>query len=369
MEVQMKRLFLCLVFALAFGPNCSGQSRYDSLIDRVRNAPFSAEVQGWNTSRDSPGMWRTQIGRASDGSTYIAQIEAIPEFKSSDIRTGIFNAASNCGIGFHPYQVLSTKSTSKGVTPFSATGFQITVGGGSASGSPTRTLEDIRRGYSQLQEIFRRIPQTSDSDGTGENYRTTLGVKMAYGTTIYGFRDERTHDRKRERVEEHWESELGFRFSESWSNPNTESNWGYRVTSLKQVEPPPECFALKEEYFPPTQALANAKTLFLPEFHGHEKLLRRIEAILTASGRFTVLPNADVADLAVRIQTSTATSVSMSLREPSEHEQYIGDLLTIVLDFDRLHHVDGKSDDWAEAPVVNTCFARLWQQVEKLQTR
>lgn len=139
--------------------------------------------------------------------------------------------------------------TSRGVTPIAATGFDINLAGGSASESRAPTLEDIRRGHLQLQEIFRRIPQTSDPDGAGDNHRTALGENRVNGTAIYGFRDERTHS-KVDRAEEHWESELGFRFSESWSNPNTGSSWGYCVINLKRVEPPPEPLLFPCDPFP-----------------------------------------------------------------------------------------------------------------------
>jgi hypothetical protein len=140
------------------------------------------------------------------------------------------------------------------------------------------------------------------------------------------------------------------------------------VTSLKQVEPPAERFTLQETFFPPTRALIGAKTLFAPEFHSHEKLRQQIDSILTSSGRFTIVPSADVADLVIRFETSAIqngtkplTYFSMSFREPGSHEQYVGDVLMISL------HFKGNLDGSVDAPVVKTCFANLWQQVENLQ--
>jgi hypothetical protein len=355
----MNRHFVCISLTLAFSPICSGQ--YDGPIARVKDAPFSAEVRGWSTSRDSSGTWAEEIGRAASGSIYYASIDPADETNSRVKATSIHDAPSNCNVSIGPYRALT-----KGVTSRGTDGLSINLGIDAVSAWPTRTIEDIRKGNFQEQEIYRRTPQTSDSDG--ENHRTALGKKVADGTAIFGSRYERTHDSKTESVEERWESELGFRYSESRSNTNQPSSWGYRATSLKKVEPPADRFALQGKVFSPTRALIDAKTLFVPEFHSQEKLRQQIESILTSSGRFTIVPSADVADLVIRFETSAIqngteplTYFSMSFREPGSHEQYLGDVLMISI------HFKGNLDGSAQAPVVSTCFANLWQQVENLQ--
>jgi hypothetical protein len=323
-------------------------------------------VRGWSTSPDPSDTCAEEIGRAAGGSIYYAPIDPADETKGPVRAISIHDAPSNCSVTISPYRALTTRTTSRGTTAVSASGLSINLDTDAMSAWPTRTIEDIRKGDVQEQEVYRRTPQTSDPGG--ENHRTALGEKVADGTAIFGSRNERTHDSKTEWVDEHWESELGFRFSESRSNTDKPSSWGYRVTSLKQVEPPAERFTLRKKFFPPTRALTDAKTLFVPDFHRQEELRQRIESIMTSSGRFTIVPSADVADLIIGLETSATqngseplTHFSMSFREPGRHEQYVGDVLVISL------HFKGNLDGSADAPVVKTCFANLWQQVENLQ--
>ena len=355
----MNRHFVCISLTIAFSHFCSGQ--YNGPIARVMHAPFSAQVQGWSTARDSSNIWAQEIGRAEDGSIYRSRIDPADETKSPTIGISIHDAHSNCNVSIAPYRALTTGATNRG-----ANGLSINLGTDDLSAWPTRTIEDIRKGNVQEQEIYRRIPQTSDSDG--ENHRAALGERIVEGMTIFGSRDERTNDSKTEWIEERWESELGFRYSYSRTNLNNPSSWGYRVTSLKRVEPPAERLRLQEEYLPPTRALTDAKTLFVPEFHSQEALRQQIESILTSSGRFSIVPSADVADLVIRFTTSAVqngtepfTYLDMSFEEPGRHKQYPGDVLMISL------HFKGNLDGSANSPVVNTCFANLWQQVENLQ--
>jgi hypothetical protein len=346
-EVHVKWPFLSVLLALAFSPVCSGQFGYSGQVFRVSDAPFSAEVSGWNRSPDDfSGTWKNEIGRAADGSFYIAQTNPIPELKRG-IPIGILDAATNCRIDVDPYHEFPA-TTSRGKTVQGSTGFDINLSMDRASSWPTRTVDDIRQGHVQLQRIFRRIPHTFDPDGAGDNDRTVLGEKMVNGMAIYGFRDERTHNSKTEWIEDRWESELGFRFSENRSNPDSGSSWGFHVTSLKQVEPPHEWFTIQQKYFPPTHTLTKAKTLFISEVHSHEELLQRIESILTASGRFTIVPNADAADVRIQTEVLDGKDISMSFRELGAHQQYIRDILTIYL------RLDGTPNDWAESQVVNT---------------
>jgi len=81
------------VFTLVFIGVCSGQ--YYDRVAYLKDAPFSAEVQGSFTTRDHSNAWTVEIARASDGSVYEATIDPVGEFKGSIRRIKIEDATSD----------------------------------------------------------------------------------------------------------------------------------------------------------------------------------------------------------------------------------------------------------------------------------
>jgi hypothetical protein len=88
---------------------------------------------------------------------------------------------------------------------------------------------------------------------------------------------------------------------------------------------------------------------------------------LTASGRFTIVPDSKSADLTVLSKIDS--DIPGYEAPPSSHQ--------ILLEFNKQSggsvfwvtlHLSGVSDQWAQSPVVNTCLANLWKRVESLRS-
>jgi hypothetical protein len=358
----MNRHVACLVFALVFVGVCSGQ--YDDRIAHLRDAPFSAEVQGSVTTRDSSSTWTNEIARASDGSVYKATVDPSGEFKGSIDHIKIEDATSNCNIGIYPYRSHLTK-TNQGQVVGPTRGLSIGLDAAQVPALPFPTIEDIRDRNLREQGWISTGSQVFNPDA--QMRQTSLGQRTVDGMTIFGFHLEGLHDSKTDRVEERWESELGFNYSFSRTYSTEGRVSAHSVAGLKLVEPPAALFAIQDKYFEPTNTLPNARTVFFPGFVGNAELTHRIESILTASGRFTIAPDSKSADLAVLVKIDSEIPGYKST--PPFHQ--------ILLKFNKPNgdsviwvelHFRGASDEWAQSPVVNTCFANLWKRVESVQS-
>jgi hypothetical protein len=360
-RMQMKRHIACLAFIVVFVRVSSAQ--HYNRVAHLKDAPFSAEWQGSETIPDSSSAFTVGIARASDGSVYEATVDPIGEFKGSIETIGIEDVTSNCNIGISPYRSHLTKNN-QGHIVGSATGLSISLEAGQSPASPFPTIEDIRDKNLREQERISRCAQICKPDATIR--QTSLGEKTVDGMTIFGFQLEHMLDSKTDRVEERWESELGFTYSfHRTSSPQGRIS-AYSLAGLKLAEPPAELFTIQDRYFPSTSALPNAKTIFVLGLLGDAELTARIESILTASGRFTIAMDSKTADLVVAAKTdpdpngvqahSPFRPIWLEVDRPGR-----GPIFLVSLSF------NGAPDQWAQSPVVSTCFANLWKRVESLQ--
>jgi hypothetical protein len=357
----MRRYFSCLVFTFVFVGVCSAQF-YDR-IARLKDAPFSAEVHGWETSRDSSSTWNLEIARAGDGSVYEATFDPIGEFKGSISRIYIDDVTSNCTINIGPYRS-SLRKDDHGRMGGSTSGLSIGLEAGQALGSPSPTIGDIRDRNLREQKRISMSPQILNPDA--KMRQTSLGQRTVDGMTIFGFQLEHRIDSKADRVDERWESELGFTYS--WTRTTTTERmvWTHSLAGLTLAEPPAALFIIQDKYFPPTSTPPNARSIFISGLLGNAELTHQIESILTASGRFNLVPDSKTADLTVLSKIDS--EIPGYQANASSHR--------IQLEFNKSNgasvfwvtlHLNGASDQWALSPVVNTCFANLWKRVESLQ--
>ena len=355
----MGRHIACLVFILVFVGKCAAQ--HDNRIAHLKDAPYSAEWQGSETIRDSSSTWTVEIARAGDGSVYEAKIDTTSEFKGSVESIGIEDVTSNCNIGIFPYRSHLNKNN-QGHMVGPAWGLSIGLEAGTAPASPSPTIEDIRDRNLREQERISKCPQICKPDA--KQRQTSLGQKTVDGMTIFGFQLEHMLDSKTDRVEERWESELGFTYSFYRTTEGRIS--AYNLAGLKLVEPPAELFTVQDKYFPPVRALPNAKTIFVSGLLLDAQLTARIESILTASGRFTIAIDSKTADLVVAAKSDPDPNgvqahapfrlIWLEFNKPSGATVFLVSL-----------HFNGAPDQWAQSPVVSTCFANLWKRVESLQ--
>lgn len=104
------------------------------------------------------------------------------------------------------------------------------------------------------------------------------------------------------------------------------------MTDLRLIEPDPSLFAIKDEYFPETQAILNARTLFMEGFSGHEMLKRKIAEILTAPGRISLVQNRNDADPPIAVHEPMENHIGNSARSqnsPQLHRRISGVITTI----------------------------------------
>jgi len=346
----MNRLSALFVFALLFVDVCSGQ--YLDRIAHLKDAPFSAEVQGSYTTHESSITSIEEIARAADGSTYKATIEPTGEFKGTIRLIKIEDLTDACNIGVYPSRANLTKD-SQGHLVGARGLMQVSLELGNTPDSPPPSIEDFRNRYLREQEGI-----TSNSLAYNNNprfRRTSLGQRTVDGMAIFGFQSVHMSDSKTDRVDERWESDLGFTYSQSTTKPLDGTVSAHSVTSLTLNEPPAELFTIQDKYFPRSKALPNARTIFISGQLGNAELTQRIQSILTASGRFTIAPDLKNADLVIT-KFDAYNPGDPSFTSPP----------TIMLKFNRPNgnsiffislHFNLASDKWADSPVVNACFA------------
>jgi len=307
-----------------------------------------------------------QVARSSDGSVYAARFYPVGEDKGKISNVSIDDVSNHCLTNISPFHGTISQD-SRGRSFRSSSGLSITL---DVAAPPWRSprVEDIGQNLRGLQNVRwadNPISKTAD----GEIHRASLGERNVDGMTIFGFHSSETGpDSEEHRVEDRWESDLGFTYSRNVTNPSAPGGHGYSevVNNLKRAEPNPELFKMQSTYFPPDGTLRNAKTLFISGLPSNRELQQRIESILTASGRFTLLPDRKTADLIVQSDLGILPNSDRNHPPSHEvrlvlHEQNGSDLMWISLRF------KSASDGLAELPVVSTCFADLWTQVESQQ--
>jgi hypothetical protein len=253
--------------------------------------------------------------------------------------------------------------TDQGDPVESATGMTISLSADQTPASPSPSIEDIRDRNLREQQRISKCAQCCKPDAPLR--QTSLGQRTSEGMMIFGFRTEHRLDSGTDRIEERWESELGFTYSFKRINPMDGRVDAFGLTGLKLAEPPAELFTVQDKYFPPSRALANARTIFISGPLGDAELTHRIQSILTASGRFTVVADRKTADLVVsnlKLATpqdradASSRSIRLQFNQPSGRNFFWVTL-----------HLDDATEQWAQSRVVNTCFANLWKRVETFQ--
>ncbi len=361
----MRFLSRCFLCTLTFAGACSAQQ--NNLVFPIKDAPFSTTEEDSYIANDSWQTSKENIARASDGSVYAATFYRAGEFEGSINRTTLRDAASHCKIEIHPFHShLTTDATGHLSGPTS--GLSIGLGEDIPKAMP-RSLEEVRNRNLQLQQNLTESPQDLNPDA--RQRQSSLGQRAADGMTLFGYRLEQRVDGQVDRIEEYWDSSLGFTFSKSATRPGSGQVSTAQLTNLKLAEPPAEWFTVQAKYFPPTDIFAKARTAFVSPFSGHEDLQKQLESILAASGRLTVVPDAKTADLLVELGpvpsppnhgTDPDRLVQLKfLAPPGAKLAPFGDNLMRVM----LRFTD-TSEKWATDPVVNTCFANLWGQIEHL---
>jgi hypothetical protein len=337
-------------------------AQYLDRIAHLKDAPFSAEVQGSYTTLNSSIPSIVEIARAADGSTYKATIEPTGEFKGTIRSVQIEDATHPCNIGVYPSRANLIKD-SQGHLVGARGLLQVSLELGDTSNSSSPSIEDFRNRYLREQEAINSYSLAYNTNS--KIRRTSLGQRTVDGMSIFGFQQVHMSGSKTDRVDETWESDLGFTYSQSTTNPIDETASAHSVTSLTLTEPPAELFTIQDKYFPQSKALPNARTIFISGQLGNAELTHRIQSILIASGRFTLVSDSKTADLVVS-KFDAYNPGDPSYTSPP----------TIILKFNRPSgmsiffislHIKGQPDQWAESPVVNTCFADVWKRVETVQ--
>ena len=356
----MKRHIVCFVFMLVAVNVCHGQC-FDRII-HLKDAPFSAEVDGSGKICDPSPSWTLEIARASDGSVYQAKLDPVGEFKGSISNIKIEDATNNCNIDIHPYRA-NLRRDDRGRLIRSSDGLSIILEAAKTPDSTPSTVADIRNRNLQEQERIGTSPPIIKP--YTKIRETSLGQRTVDGMTIFGFQVEHLIDSKTDWVEQRWKSELGFTYSAIHSNSGDGYDFARSLAGLKLVESPAALFTVQDKYFPPTRALPNARTIFISGLLGDEELTKRIESILTGSGRFTIAPDSKTAGLVVT--SKFVPNIAVDQAPPRQ----------ILLEFNRpngasvfwvsLRFPNRGSDQWEQSSVVNSCFADLWKRVEGVQ--
>jgi hypothetical protein len=352
-EVPMKPHLACLALTLALTGICSGQNG----VYPIKDAPFSAETHSLSTGSTASSTETRYIARSSNGSVYQATVIPVGEFKGSIDHVHFQDITSHCSIDVTPFQSNMTKnSRSQWIGVSTAMHISLTA----AVPQPRIfTVEGIRENLTHLQQGWANGLVTDKPQG--EIHHASLGEKNIDGMTLFGLHSETTPGSPKYYAEDRWESDLGFTYSRSTTNPADGSSWSYTFTNFKRAEPDPALFRIQDKYFPPTNIFSNARTVFIAPIIGHDDVQRQIESILTASGRLTIAPDSKSADLVVASNpvpakvTSTSQVIPIDFRKPNGTR-----ILSVMLHFERI------PEPWADSAVIHTCFANLWNQIETL---
>ncbi|GGH07423.1 hypothetical protein [Silvibacterium dinghuense] len=344
--------------ALITGTMCFAQDT--GAIRTIKNAPFSAEFQGLNAHASDSLTWTAQVARSSSGSVYQAHFftSGVAKDSLNNMHIRILDASSGCNLYISPF-VSQRHQASNGTWLGGMAGLSINL---YADRSEQRsvTVEDLRRGYARQQQQFIETPQRDMSEGMVR--RSSLGEREVDGTALFGLHMESAPDAERHFTQDEWESDLGFTYSFRSTNLEDGSTQSFSAAHVKLAEPDPALFTVQEKYFPPTDVFSNAKTVFVSASAGDANLQRRIASILTASGHLTAAPDAQSADLTVHLRPLSPPAPSASDQEMEMQFRRPGNEIPVSI----VLHLQHASVDWTDAPVVSTCFANLWSQMEAL---
>ena len=324
--------------------------------------PFTADLHTVSTKNGQTTFESvTHIARASNGSIYQSQVFSEKESFNGRLKSVMIDdASSNCRITIHPFQSDMTLNQA-GVMVGGASGLTFVLAISSAARSKNWTPSDVREMERRSQKLFTDHPISSD----GDFHRTSLGERNANGMLLFGFRNEATADSGKDSVSEWWDSDLGFRSSSTYIKPSQGTTHSVNVTDLRLVEPDPSLFTIKDEYFPGTEGILNAKSLFMEGFSGHEAFERKVAEVLTTPGRVSLVKDRKEADLVASLELPTPpdgtktsyNQIVLKIRDPKESDSLMG-LFQISFN---LH---GSEEEWAVSPEINTCLSTLWTKIE-----
>jgi hypothetical protein len=346
---------------LAASTSCPGQV-FDGNIDLMPRAPFTANRRSISAKTGGSTLdCASRVARATNGSVYQAQICTFGENNGKSDWVLIDDATNNCRTSIRPF-LSSQKPDHLGRMQGSWTSLQFRISTNRAERYKDRTPAQNREREQRSQAYITDQPIVAD----GEVHRLALGEKNANGTTIFGFRNEPTPSANRDLVSEWWNSDLGFQFSMVSISPSQGTRSSVNTTNLQLVEPDSTLFTIKDEYFPETQAILEAKSLFLDGFSGHTVLEQKIAEILTAPGRVSIVQDRRDADLVASLQLPSlpkdeknpSSQIILKIEDPKAASITSWDLLSLSL------RLRGSEEDWVAAPEINTCLSTVWTRIE-----
>ena len=243
-----------ILLSLSLGSQLAAQ------IMRIANAPFTATVK----DTEDGGLTYLTI-RASNGSTYSAstakgghtahiRIEDVPNNRIIELSATPPN---------YTYRFLEP---SKG-------------------GCKTDSIESYRERLQRFQESYLQNPDREKPPG-GHVHRVILGTKQEDGMTLFGERAEFTLANGEKRTTEKWESDLGFDVSRITDWHGKTRVW--TVTDIERVKPDPTLFEIPKEYLPHNDPLLEAKTVFVENRTGDEKVKDAVERAFNNWKRMTI---------------------------------------------------------------------------------
>jgi hypothetical protein len=215
----------------------------------LTDAPFTATLVEVDRSPEKVTTLTKQLARSSNGSAYMAE-----SIDGRLFRISIDDIPNDRSITLAP----SPPSYTYLVSPPPGGKFR------------TFSMEENRKQLQWLQDLCRRKP---DYESTrGKTHRVPLGVQIKDGMAIFGETDESISDTGEKRTSESWLSELGVRMSLR-TDSSTEGHYETEtLTELRRVEPDPRLFQIPPEYLPHPDALLDAKTVFIENQTGDQRV-------------------------------------------------------------------------------------------------
>lgn len=228
-------------------------SQLAAQIAHITNAPFTAAAK--DTEDGGITYSTVQLARARNGSTYVA-------WKGKDGQTrraSIEEVPNNRRIELSPQ-------------PPSYTYRVVEVRKG---GFWTDSIDSYREKLQRFQDSYVQDPDLEKPPGD-HVHRVILGVKHENGMTLFGERAEFTLANGEKRTTEKWESDLGFDMSRITDWHGKTRVW--TVTDVERVEPDSTLFEIPKEYLPHHDPLLEAKTVFVENRTGDEKVKEAAES-------------------------------------------------------------------------------------------
>jgi len=357
----MKCHFVLFGLVLALLGVCAGQSV--EAISPIKDAPFSAEIHHRYANGEDLSESMEYVARSGNGSVYFAKVAQFGNFKGSISEITVDDAPSKCRIRIRPFLSKVQRAESGRITGGMAEGGDVILELRQNVRPDLNSVDAVRESWRRTQ------PCRVDGAGSGGSHGEfrSLGERNVDGMILFGFHTENASDSPAHHVEDYWESDLGFTYSRTntdFSGPTPKVSTLY-VEKLKRGDPAPELFTVQDKYLRPTSAFSKSNTVFISNSVGDLELQRRIESILTASGRFTIVRNSRKADLSVALRIDRQRDDRQAILTISKSPGTRPDL-----EITRVWLIFPKKDapdQWAESPLVNTCFANVWAQLENVK--